>query len=90
MQRLTREEYSSEALQRRVRSVTFFKDLVQLDLAQYELVLSLSEYVRVKAGDTVMSKGDADGKLYFLLKGQIAVYTEAGEQIGRASCRERV
>jgi len=80
MQKLTREEYSSEALQRRVRSVTFFKDLVQLDPAQYELVLSLSEYVRVKAGDNVMSKGDADGKLFFLLKGQIAVYTDAGEQ----------
>ncbi len=80
MQKLTREEYSSEALQRRVRSVTFFKDLYQLDPAQYELVLSLSEFERVKAGDTVMERGDIDGKLFFLLKGQIAVYNEEGQQ----------
>ncbi len=80
MQKLTREEYSSEALQRRVRSVTFFKDLYQLDPAQYELVLSLSEFERVKAGDMVMERGDIDGKLFFLLKGQIAVYNEEGQQ----------
>ncbi len=80
MQKLTREEYSSEALQRRVRSVTFFKDLYQLDPAQYELVLSLSEFQRVKAGDMVMERGDIDGKLFFLLKGQIAVYNEEGQQ----------
>ncbi len=80
MQKLTREEYSSEALQRRVRSVTFFKDLFQLDPAQYELVLSLSECVRVKAGDTIMEKGDIDGKLFFLLKGQVSVYSEEGQQ----------
>jgi CRP/FNR family cyclic AMP-dependent transcriptional regulator len=80
MQKLTREEYSSEALQRRVRSVTFFKDLFQLDPVQYELVLSLSEFVRVKVGGTVMERGDVDGKLFFLLKGQISVYNEEGQQ----------
>ncbi len=80
MQKLTREEYSSEALQRRVRSVTFFKDLVQLDPEQFELLLSLGEYVRVKAGDAVMRKGEIDNNLFFLLKGQMAVYNEEGEQ----------
>ncbi len=80
MHKLTKIEYGSEALQRLVRSVTFFKDLVKVDRSQVDLLLSVSEFVRADAGDVVMSKGDVEHTLYFLLRGQMSVYSGSGTQ----------
>lgn len=76
MEKLSKIEYSTEALQRLVRSVTFFKDIVQVNPSQFELLLSVSEFVQAKSGETVLQKGNQDQVLYFLLKGQMSVFSE--------------
>jgi len=76
MQKLSKIEYSTEALQRLVRSVTFFKDIVQVNPSQFDLLLSVSEFVQAQAGETVLQKGNQDQVLYFLLKGQMSVFSE--------------
>lgn len=76
MQKLSRVEYNTDSLQRLVRSVTFFKDIVKVDSEQFDLLLSVSEFVEAKAGETVLQKGNQDKTLYFLLKGQMSVYCE--------------
>ncbi|MFY0640927.1 MAG: cyclic nucleotide-binding domain-containing protein [Bermanella sp.] len=76
MEKLSKIEYSTEALQRLVRSVTFFKDIVQVNPSQFDLLLSVSEFVQAKAGETVLQKGNQDQVLYFLLKGQMSVFSE--------------
>lgn len=76
MQKLSKIEYSTEALQRLVRSVTFFKDIVQVNPSQFDLLLSVSEFVQAQAGETVLQKGHQDQELYFLLKGQMSVFSE--------------
>lgn len=76
MQKLTRIEYNTASLQRLVRSVTFFKDIVKVNPEQFDLLLSVSEFVQVQAGETVLKKGNQDKVLYFLLKGQMSVFCE--------------
>jgi len=76
MQKLSRIEYNTEALQRLVRSVTFFKDIVKVDPTQFDLLLSVSEFVQGSAGETILHKGNEDKVLYFLLKGQMSVFCE--------------
>ncbi len=76
VQKISREDYNSEALMRLVRSVTFFKDIVKLDAEQFELLLSVCKFVQAPAGDVVMRKGDEANTLYFLLRGQMAVFNE--------------
>jgi CRP-like cAMP-binding protein len=76
MQRLSNSIYSREALQRLVRSVTFFKDIVKIDQDQFELLLSVCEFVEAPAGDTLLRKDDEAHTLYFLLKGQVSVISE--------------
>jgi len=76
MKRLSNRIYNREALQRLVRSVTFFKDIVKLDQDQFELLLSVSEFVEAPAGDTLLRKDDEAHTLYFLLKGQVTVLSE--------------
>lgn len=76
VQKVSREEYNPEALMRLVRSVTFFKDIYQIDPQQFELLMSVCEFVQAPADDVVLRKGDEADTLYFLLKGQMSVYNE--------------
>lgn len=76
MNKLSRDKYSQEALQRLVRSVTFFKDIAKLDQNQFELLLSVSMFVEASAGEIVLRKGEQANELYFLLKGQMTVISE--------------
>lgn len=73
MRRVTREEYPLETLQRAVNSVTFFKDLIQTDSAQFELLMSVSQFVTADSDEVIIKKGDNANILYFLLKGQLSV-----------------
>lgn len=61
---------------RLVRSVTFFKDIYQLEPSQFELLLSVCDFVQAPSGDVVLRKGDEANTLYFLLKGQMSVFNE--------------
>jgi len=81
MQKLNRMESHNEALQRLVRSVTFFKDIARIAPDQFELLISVSEFIKADAGETVLQKGNQDQIMYFLLKGQMSVYSEDGESL---------
>jgi len=81
MQKLSRMEINTGSLERLVRSVTFFKDIARLDSEQFELLVSVSEFVKAEAGETVLEKGDQDQVLYFLLKGQMSVYADEGDSL---------
>lgn len=74
-------EYSSEELQRLVRSVTFFKDIARINPTQFDLLLSVSRFVQGASGDVIMTKGDPANELFFLLKGQMSVHTDEGESL---------
>ncbi len=80
MNKITRKNYNIDALMRLVRSVTFFKDLVRFDQDQFELLLSVSAFYQAESAEVVMTKGDKADTLYFLLKGQMAVYNEDGRE----------
>lgn len=73
MQKLSREQYRQTGLMRLVRSVTFFKDIVRLDESQFDLLLSVSDFLTAQAGEVVLQKGEVGQTLYFLLRGQLNV-----------------
>lgn len=81
MNKLSSENYSTEELERLVRSVTFFKDIAKLSPAQFELLLSVCNFVQASNGEEVMRKGDSAGELFFLLKGQMSVCTDEGTSL---------
>ena len=81
MKKLGREEYNQESLQRLVRSVTFFKDISKLDKEQFELLLSVCTFVQADAGDIVLTKGESASALFFLLKGQMTVLSDADQSL---------
>ena len=76
MRRVTQEEYPLETLHRAVNSVTFFKDLIHTDSAQFELLMSVSQFVTADPGEIIIHKGEDANILYFLLKGQLAVMAD--------------
>jgi CRP/FNR family cyclic AMP-dependent transcriptional regulator len=49
---------------------------VRLDQDQFELLLSVCEFVEAPAGDILLRKGDEAHTLYFLLKGKVTVLSE--------------
>lgn len=76
MQRVTREEYPLESLQRILNGVTFFKELISQDESQFEVLMSVAEIVTAEANETIIKKGDYTNSLYFLLRGQLSVFVE--------------
>jgi CRP/FNR family cyclic AMP-dependent transcriptional regulator len=83
MQRVTKEEYPLESLQRILNGVTFFKELIQNDESQFEVLMSIAQIVTAEADETIIVKSDYTNSLYFLLRGQLSVYIEdnKGEHI---------
>ena len=55
-------------------AVPFYKSVKQQDLWQFELLLQHSRIVSFEPGEVVLKCGESDSWLYFLLKGQLAVY----------------
>jgi len=76
MQRVTREEYPLESLQRILNGVTFFKELIQHDESQFEVLMSIAQIVTAEADETIIVERDYTNSLYFLLRGQLSVYIE--------------
>ena len=68
MRRITREEYPIDTLQRIVNGVTFFKDLIQTDPTQFELLMSVTQFVTADENEIVLHRGEDSNVLYFLLK----------------------
>jgi len=76
MRRITREEYPIDTLQRIVNGVTFFKDLIQADPEQFELLMSVTQFVTANEDEIILHRGDDADVLYFLLKGQLSVMSD--------------
>ena len=80
MRRVTREEYPLDTLQRAVNGVTFFKDLIHTDSTQFELLMSVTQFVTADPDEVIIHKGDNANILYFLLRGQLAVMADDEHQ----------
>lgn len=76
MHRVTRDEYPIDTLHRLVNGVTFFKELIQADPSQFELLMSVTEFHVADEGEVILHKNDPANELYFLLKGQLTVYPD--------------
>jgi len=76
MERVTKEEYPLDTLQRILNGVTFFKELISRDESQFEVLMSVAQIVTGEANETIISKGDYTNSLYFLLRGQLSVFVE--------------
>lgn len=76
MRRITREEYPIDTLQRIVNGVTFFKELIQTDPSQFELLMSVTRFVTADQDEIILHRGEDANVLYFLLKGQLAVLAD--------------
>ena len=83
MHRVTKEEYPLESLQRILNGVTFFKELINKDESQFEMLMSIAQIVTAEANETILEKGDRSNSLYFLLRGDLSVYVndERGEHV---------
>jgi CRP-like cAMP-binding protein len=77
MQRVTKEEYPLDSLQRILNGVTFFKDLINQDESQFEVLMSIAQIVTVEPNEIIIKKGDYSNSLYFLLRGQLSVFVGA-------------
>ncbi|MBM96579.1 MAG: cyclic nucleotide-binding protein [Oceanospirillaceae bacterium] len=73
MRGLDREEYPPETLQRLLRGVTFFKDLLSKDPEQFELLMSVTRFTAADKDEVILHKGEPANVLYFLLKGELSV-----------------
>lgn len=92
MRQITRDEYPLDTLQRFVHGVTFFKELIQKDSSQFELLMSVTHFLTADEGEVILHHGDDANILYFLVKGQLAVLADdmstvlndiyAGEMLG--------
>lgn len=79
MQRVTKEEYPLDSLQRIFNGVTFFKELINQDESQFEVLMSIAQIVTIEPNETIIKKGDDSDCLYFLLRGQLSVYVEEAQ-----------
>jgi CRP-like cAMP-binding protein len=80
MQRVTKEEYPLDSLQRILNGVTFFKELISHDESQFEVLMSVAEIVTAEANEVVINKGDYTNSLYFLLRGQLSVFVDGDDK----------
>jgi CRP/FNR family cyclic AMP-dependent transcriptional regulator len=76
MQRVTKEEYPLDSLQRILNGVTFFKELISYDKSQFEVLMSVAEIVTASPNELIIKKGDDSHSLYFLLRGQLSVFVD--------------
>ncbi|WP_028294600.1 cyclic nucleotide-binding domain-containing protein [Oceanobacter kriegii] len=73
MRRITREECPPETLHRLLAGVTFYKELIGSDQAQFELLMSMTQFGIADQGDIILHKGEPANILYFMLRGELEV-----------------
>ncbi|MFT4530770.1 MAG: CRP/FNR family cyclic AMP-dependent transcriptional regulator [Gammaproteobacteria bacterium] len=90
MRQVTRDEYPIESLHRIVNGVTFFKELILTDPAQFELLMSVTRFMVADQDELIFHKDDRADILYFLLKGQLVVFAddEANTLLGEVNAGE--
>tara|TARA_R110002073_G_scaffold2938_3_gene19214 strand:+ start:67947 stop:68618 length:672 start_codon:yes stop_codon:yes gene_type:complete len=78
MEQIDRSEYPLERIQRLLSGIPFFNEVSRDSAEQFTTLHDLAEIMQAKPGDRVISEGDSDTYLYFLLKGQLAVLAPNG------------
>lgn len=69
-------EFSRQTVDQLLAAVPFYKSVKQHDFWQFETLLQHSRIIRFEPGEVVLRCGEKDSWLYFLLKGQLAVYVD--------------
>ena len=65
-----------EALEHLLAAIPFFKAVKQQSFSQYEQLVSASKVASYKPSEIVLQKGGQDSRIFFLLKGRLAVYID--------------
>lgn len=65
-----------ETLEHLLAAIPFFKAVKQQSLAQYEQLVRASHVASYKPSEVVLQKGEHDSRIFFLLKGRLAVYID--------------
>lgn len=76
MRIITLAEHTEFDTERLVRRIPFFNDVYESSPIEFQALMSLSDIMQAEPGETVIRKGDNDMYLYFLLKGQLAVFLD--------------
>lgn len=69
-------QYPRSVVEQLLAVIPFYKTVQQQDSWQFEILLQHSRIVDFRPGEVVLRYGEADTWLYFLLKGQLAVYAD--------------
>ncbi len=64
---------TKESIQRFVYGITFFKEVIDAEPVQFDLLMESSRIVEADPNEFIIHKGDKDSFLYFLLKGRLMV-----------------
>jgi len=83
MKKIPYSKYEQGKLAPLLNGIPFFADLSIGDPSQYSFLLEHAEVMELKPGDMLIKKGSRDRVVYFLLKGELGIYTET--RIGRRS-----
>lgn len=73
-------QFPRQTVEQWLAVIPFYKTVRQQDPWQFEVLLQHSRIVDFAPGEVVLKFGEADTWLYFLLKGQLAVYADG--QVG--------
>ncbi|WP_221799406.1 cyclic nucleotide-binding domain-containing protein [Oceanobacter mangrovi] len=76
MRPITREECPPDTLHRLLGGVTFYKELILADQAQFELLMSMTRFGIADQGEIILHKGEPANVLYFLLRGELEVLAD--------------
>lgn len=68
--------YTTEDVERLLKRIPFFNDVAKQSDLQFFNLIEHGDIVEAAAGETIIRKGETDMYLYFLLKGQLAVFLE--------------
>lgn len=76
MKKTAYDAYPKDKLKPMLGGIPFFNDLQVKDAGQYQLLLKQSSIIELSGTDVLIKRGEADMILYFLLKGELAIYIE--------------
>lgn len=83
MKRTPLDQYPKDKTKSLLSGLPFFNDLSINDPQQHQLLLQHSSIIELSGGEVLIRKGESDHMLYFLLKGELGIYTE--KEPGRKS-----
>jgi signal-transduction protein with cAMP-binding, CBS, and nucleotidyltransferase domain len=70
------DSYPKDKTKNMLNGIPFFNDLSINDPQQHQLLLHHSSIIELSGGDVLIRKGESDHVLYFLLKGELGIYTD--------------